>query len=120
MIAAWFAVMGIAVFDDKQYWLIHMLFVGMLMSVAFYKALLQPNTFYVFLMAMCLYFGRLVLKVGALYMLENVGPSDWKQTSLRIMFGTWKQVQPGTRMAFQLGGLLQWIVLWMIGTIFVE
>lgn len=120
MIAAWLAVFGIAVFDDKQYWLVHMLFVGVLMAIAFFKALQHSNTLYVFLMAMCLYFGRLVLKVGALYFLEHVGPSDWKQMSLRIMFGYVKNMQPGTRMAFQLGGVLQWIVLWMVGTILME
>ena len=90
------------------------------MAIALYKALAFPNTFYVFLMAMCLYFGRLVFKVGALYLLEHVGPSDWKQVSLRIMFGTEKYIQPGTRIAFQLGGLLQWIVLWMIGIILLK
>lgn len=122
-VCAWLIVMGIAIFDDRQFWLLHMLLVGCLLSLVLAKAMGgSTNQIYLLCMAMCLYAARLVFKVGALYFLEGVALIDCKEVTLQIMFGTRSaaRLHNGTVVAFQLGGLLQWIVLWMVGQIILD
>jgi hypothetical protein len=121
-VCAWLIVMGIAIFDDRQFWLLHMLLVGCLLALVLAKAMGSTNQIYLLCMAMCLYAIRLVFKVGALYFLEGVALSDCKEAALQIMFGSRSaaRLHSGTVVAFQLGGLLQWIVLWMVGQIILE
>lgn len=115
-VCAWLIVMG------SQFWLLHMLLVGCLLALVLAKAMGSTNQIYLLCMAMCLYAARLVFKVGALYFLEGVALSDCTEAALQIMFGSRSvaRLHSGTVVAFQLGGLLQWIVLWMVGQIILE
>lgn len=88
-----------------------MIFVGFLMIITLFKSF---NTPLLFLVALALYISRIVFKVLALYFIEHVSISGLKDVSLQIMMGTKTDINFQTRIIFQLGGLLQWIVLGII------
>lgn len=118
---SWICIVGIAVVDDKTSWQLHMLFVAGLMSVAVIKAFASQEQLFIIGMAFFLYAIRIVFKVAAVLLFYNAKTlSDVKDVSIQIMFGTIQPANSAMLLAFQLGGVLQWIVLVLVGSVILK
>ncbi len=104
-----FALFFIGYYDDVDHWFMHMLGVALLGATAVCAAYMQ-NRWFVLGLAAVLYGMRIVIKSVAVVMYESSAGVTVKQVadiSFRIMYtgqcDAWQ-----TKVAFQLGGVLQW------------
>jgi hypothetical protein len=117
-VTAWLFTLGIGIIDDNTSWKLHMLFVLGLFLTTLHKAFMSSNNLYMCAMACCLYAARIVFKFGAVILFHhNATIYNAGEISLQIMFGIIKPENEATLFAFQLGGVLQWIVLFIVGKI---
>lgn len=117
---SWLCILGIAAIDDKTSWSLHMLFVAGLMIIATIKAIALRDNLFILCMAFSLYGARIVFKVAAVFLFHHAPMSRAKDVCMQIMFGTIQPANQATLLAFQLGGVLQWIVLALIGIVILK
>lgn len=116
---SWACVLGIGIVDDKTSWLVHMLFVAGIFVAATAAAMSSREHLFILCVAACLYMARLVFKAGAvaLFELQSWSLAAIKDRSMHIMYGTAVCKSQATLLVFQLGGVLQWVVLWLVSRV---
>jgi hypothetical protein len=113
LLPTWFCIVGIAVFDDVSNWALHMTFVGLMAGTIVIRSIMSPQRLFVILCAAFVYASRLVLKLGAMVVLEG----EWTTAyGLEIMY-TGQTKSPHTLLIFRVCGVLQWVSFWMLASI---
>ncbi len=105
---AWLGLFILALFDDKDYWLVHMM--GVVVMIGAIIKQLETQYYGLLLVAIAIYISRIVAK---LIWLSRMGEplKDMKARAFRIMYGK-ETCPPGYW--FQWGGLGQWISLFIL------
>jgi hypothetical protein len=112
-------VVGISIFDDKQYYEIHMAFVAAMIGLVVARVYDSPDKLVVVGSALALYGLRLAIKGTAVLVQERAGPGLGllgliSRTQQMMMDG--QGATPATLVLLKLGGVIQWLVFALFGT----
>jgi hypothetical protein len=125
--ALWISLLVIAFFDDDKYWLLHMIGVAMMGCVCSYSILLRGSPAFLTMAAGGLIFAFRIVMAAIAVMTFEMKKSErfvsWKQYWFnvavvynRAMFEGPRS--PDSHMMFQMKGVLQWVVFWMLASLF--
>ncbi len=121
VLAAGACVLGVSLFDDARYFVAHMVCVYAMIALVGVRALRSPATLHVFGVAVALYAVRIGLKALALAAYEDM-PVPWTvgafvSRAQDVMLGQHAMQSAMTRLAFQAGGVIQWMVFLLLSTL---
>jgi hypothetical protein len=122
--ALWVSLMVIAFFDDNKYWWTHMLGVAMLMIVSTYRVKEKGEEALVILTAsFALFVFRILMKIVVVMMWELPHLHN-ESRFIDSVIGAYDGVMTATHrsakslLMFKLGGVLQWVVFWLVSDLF--
>jgi hypothetical protein len=109
----WLSLSIIGLFNDVDYWIMHMFGVTALVLSILWKIHQEQRTYSLLLSAVALYMTRFIIKAHALLFLEQVPFKNLAKANFDIMFGNTvvTVMNPRTLVAFQFAGVFQWIFL---------
>lgn len=125
----WVSVMILAYFDDKNYWLLHMVGVFLLFVTSFYRIYhCGFREFYIAFIALILYVMRVFFKFFTVaYLEQQIHPFDLPY-NLQSIFDQTKQIMylgasvcrypEITLSVFRITGVMQWCVFYLLTAIF--